>query len=130
MPSVNANAPPNDLQAIADRILELKIGIKPAENEIEELAELLRIATTKAGEPQRFASSLGMVETKRGAAPKTTPAGPVFHPEAWDRLLPANKKMLINVGIVTMSEETTSNGSKPAVTIRPIYPAAPMAVAA
>lgn len=111
----------NDLQTLADSILSLTIKIQPDLDAIEAGKDTLREATTKAGEGLRFSSILGMVETRKGATATLKGKKPELNVEAYEKLSQEQKHLLLGLGVVTITD-VWSKESKPAVTVRPIFP--------
>ena len=108
----------NDLQTQAEKLLSLKISIAPAEAEIERLKDVLAEATNKAGEGLSFASTLGMVSTRKGSVKTSKGKIPVLKPALWPLVAEPTRTQLQLLGVIVI-EEQFSKESKAAVTIKP-----------
>lgn len=114
-----SNTQTNDLQSVADEILDNAIAAAPFTARIDELKEVMSAATTTAGLALRFSSAKGMVETRKGSTGASKGFVAQFDPQRYE-LLPEKKRAeLVKLGVVTIVE-VFGKVSKPAVTIKPI----------
>ena len=109
----------NDLQNVADTIIDLQVEITPILEQIEDLKDVLRDATTKADKALRFSSAKGMVETKRGSVAELKGEEPVLNSTVFATLPEETKTMLVDIGVVSLKEVWSKN-SKPAITVKPV----------
>lgn len=112
----------NDLQTLADTLLDHAAAIAPHQVEVDRLKEIFAEATTTADKPLRFASAKGMVETRRGST--AAKKGETFEldPEKFKLLPEETRKMLLKAKVVT-KVEVMSRAAKPAVSVKPVLPA-------
>lgn len=111
----------NDLQTVAETLLDLTIEVTPKLEAIEGLKDILRDATTKADDAMRFVSPHGLVETRRGTLAVLRGEKPVVNEAVFASLPAAKQAELIELGVISLQEDW-SRAAKPAITVKPVFP--------
>ena len=109
----------NDLQSTADELLRTAARIAPDLAKIETLKTVFSDATDKAGEGLRFASALGMVETRKGSNGGKKGEQLVVNAIKYQALDPSIRDQLAVLGVIVI-EPVMGRVSRPAVSVKPV----------